>query len=187
MLTAEQTAAVRRWLDEGAGLDEVQSRLKDEFGLSMTYMDVRFLVLDIGAEVKDKELPKAAEKPAAPAGAADGSFASPAGSGPDDGVATEDEDFTNAPQGADGDVADEAPSADGDASAGKVSVSLDKVVQVGAMMSGTVTFSDGVVGNWMLDRFGRLALTKVSQPGYQPSDADLAAFQMELQSKLSGY
>ena len=179
MLTAEQTAAVRRWVEEGAGLNDVQRRLKDEFGISMTYMDVRFLVLDIGAEVKDKEPPKAAEKPAAPA-AGDAPFAQSAADGGD-------EDFADAPPGGDDGLADETPAGDGDASSGKVSVSLDKVVQVGAMMSGTVTFSDGVSGNWILDRFGRLALTKVSQPGYQPSDADLAAFQMELQSKLSGY
>jgi hypothetical protein len=86
------------------------------------------------------------------------------------------------PAGEDADLA----SPDG-APASKVSVTLDKVVRAGAMMSGTVTFSDGVEGGWMLDRFGRLALTKISKPDYQPTEADLEAFQLELQSKLSAY
>ena len=63
-LTNEQRQAVRKWVADGAGLSEVQKRLKDELGLSMTYMDVRFLVLDLGAKVKDKPAPKPAKPPA---------------------------------------------------------------------------------------------------------------------------
>ena len=54
------------------------------------------------------------------------------------------------------------------------------------MASGSVTFSDGVTGGWYLDQMGRLALTKISKPGYQPSREDLEAFQIELQNKLTG-
>lgn len=49
--------AVKEWIDGGASLAEVQTRLKDELGVSLTFMDVRMLVLDIGAEVQDKPEP----------------------------------------------------------------------------------------------------------------------------------
>ena len=181
MLDDLQKQAVAKWIEEGAGLSEVQRRIKDEFGISMTYMDVRFLVLDLGAQVKDKKSdePKADEpKAAADTGAAqprpDGETAEPdslagaADTGPNDAVASDG--YT--PPGMDG--------------ASAVKVELDRIVRAGAMASGTVTFSDGVTGSWYLDRFGRLGLTKVSKPDYQPSRADLEEFQIALQEKLAG-
>ena len=68
---------------------------------------------------------------------------------------------------------------------GAVSVSLDRVVQAGALASGSVTFSDGVTAKWMLDQMGRLGLSSVSQPGYRPSTEDLQAFQVAIQNKLA--
>lgn len=53
-LSEAQKQAVKQWVDEGAGLSELQRRLSDEFGVSMTYMDIRFLVIDLGLQVKDK-------------------------------------------------------------------------------------------------------------------------------------
>lgn len=47
------------WVAEGATLAEVQRRLKDEFGVSLTYMDVRFLVDDLKLEIKEQ--PKQSE------------------------------------------------------------------------------------------------------------------------------
>ena len=90
-------------------------------------------------------------------------------------------------------VADEAPDAaddgfddDGQGTpAGGVSVSADRVVQAGALASGTVTFPDGVSANWMLDRMGSLGLSNVSQAGYRPSPEDVRVFQMALQDKLA--
>ena len=58
MLDESQKEQVRQWAAEGAGLSEIQRRIKDEFGISMTYMDVRFLMLDLHADVKDKPEPK---------------------------------------------------------------------------------------------------------------------------------
>ncbi len=143
----------------------MQRRINEEFGISMTYMDVRFLVLDIGAELKDKEPPKKEEPAEEKADAAPAAMA--------------DEDAADAADAAAEDEAIETePLPIGN---GKVSVTLDKVVRAGALASGTVIFSDGVEGGWMLDQMGRLALTKISQPGYQPSEADIQAFQVELQ------
>lgn len=174
-LAAEQKAAVRSWVEDGAGLNEVQRRIKDEFGLSMTYMDVRFLVLDIGAEVKDRQPEKKEEPQPAEMPAREPMEAEPV-----------DESAGGLAEPMEAEAA--APVEENGTLSAKVSVTLDKIVRAGALASGSVTFSDGVVGGWMLDRMGRLALTKISQPGYQPTDADLEAFQMELQSKLSaGY
>ena len=53
-LTQEQIEQIRRWLDEGASLGDVQARIRGEFGLHPTFFDVRMLVMDIGAQVKDK-------------------------------------------------------------------------------------------------------------------------------------
>ena len=57
-LTAEQTQSVRDWLAAGASLADVQSKLRETFDLHLTYMDVRLLILDIGAAVQDKPQPK---------------------------------------------------------------------------------------------------------------------------------
>lgn len=161
-LTLEQKAAVGRWVEDGARLADVQRRIHDEFGVQMTYMEVRLLVLDIGATPKDKPEPAEPAEPAPPA-----------------------------PDGAEGQDGAEAPltpeSPDAPPAGGSVTVELDKVVRAGAAMSGSVTFSDGVTGSWVLDAYGRLGITKVSRPGYQPTEADISAFQMELQKKLSGY
>lgn len=61
-LSDEQTGQVRAWADEGAQLPDIQKKLQEEFGLSATYMDTRFLILDLGIELrKDEEEAKPAE------------------------------------------------------------------------------------------------------------------------------
>lgn len=64
-LTEEQRQQVARWLAQGAKLSEVQDRLAKEFGLRLTYMEVRLLVDDLKLQVKDPE-PDTAEPPAKP-------------------------------------------------------------------------------------------------------------------------
>ncbi|BCU78794.1 hypothetical protein [Luteolibacter sp. LG18] len=59
-LTGEQKAALIQWAAEGATMADLQRRLKEEFELGITYMDTRFLVLDLGLELKEEE--KAPEK-----------------------------------------------------------------------------------------------------------------------------
>ncbi len=52
-----------------------------------------------------------------------------------------------------------------------VSVTVDKATLIpGAIASGSVTFSDGVTGNWVVDQYGRPGFSKISQPGL-PSHA----------------
>lgn len=154
-LTEEQQNAVRAWAAQGLGLSEIQKKIEDEFGLSPTYMDVRFLIIDLGITLRDK--------PASTVGASTDvskapATASPAGGGP-------------AAQGA---------SPDG----GAVRVDVDVVTKPGAVVSGQVTFSDGVSAAWFLDQTGRLAID-AGQPGYKPSEQDLAEFQQELRDALA--
>ncbi len=187
-LTEGQKAAVGRWLADGASLGDVQSRLQEEFGVKMTYMEVRFLVLDIGAKVKEKETPREIDAPIAPAPGA------PAGMGvdedfgdqdiPESGMEPVEAEDDAAPAG---EEAGDAASGGAAPEAGGVTIEIDKVVRAGAALSGTVKFSDGVTGTWMLDRYMRLGLTSVSKPGYKPSAADLQSFQMRLEEALSAY
>jgi hypothetical protein len=54
-LTIEQLEAVRTWVAAGDTLSEVQKKLRSEFNLQMTFFDVRMLVMDLGAQLKDRE------------------------------------------------------------------------------------------------------------------------------------
>jgi hypothetical protein len=70
------------------------------------------------------------------------------------------------------------------AGAGNVKVNVDTIAQPGAVVSGSVTFSDGNTAAWYLDQFGRLGLAPKKQ-GYKPPASDLQVFQTELQNELA--
>jgi hypothetical protein len=70
-LTPEQIAALKQWAAEGASMSDLQRHLKEDFGHSLTYMDTRFLILDLGIELIEeaKVVPKEEEKaPPVPTG-----------------------------------------------------------------------------------------------------------------------
>lgn len=75
-LTPEQISKVSAWVADGATLSQIQERLSSQLDVSMTYMDVRFLVDDLNLALVEKEEPKKAEEavadaaPAEPAAAA---------------------------------------------------------------------------------------------------------------------
>ncbi len=54
-LSDSQKATVTQWIQAGRSLADVQSSLREEFGISMTYMDVRFLVDDLDIAVVEEE------------------------------------------------------------------------------------------------------------------------------------
>jgi hypothetical protein len=60
-LSDDQKSALHRWAAEGASIADLQKRLKEEYALAITYMDARFLVLDLGIELQDT--PKEEAKP----------------------------------------------------------------------------------------------------------------------------
>ena len=166
-LTPEQKQAVSQWVAAGDNLYAVQKKLIDQFKVSMTYMDVRFLVDDLNLQLVD---------PAPKADASDVSKtpapAAPEKAGPAD-KASEKPGLGN-----------EGSAEDAHGSPG-VRVTVDKVsLNPNAMASGTVTFPDGVTGKWMVDLQGRPGLTDVSKPGYRPSPADAQAFMQELSLAL---
>lgn len=51
-LDSAQKSALAAWIQAGVSLSEAQKRLESEFGLRMTYMDVRFAVDDLNLELK---------------------------------------------------------------------------------------------------------------------------------------
>ncbi|MDD5139825.1 MAG: hypothetical protein PHY43_06135 [Verrucomicrobiales bacterium] len=64
-LDEAQRQRVSAWIIEGAKLSEIQNRLLSEFGVKLTYMEVRFLVDDLKLTPKDPEPPKVVAPPAA--------------------------------------------------------------------------------------------------------------------------
>lgn len=194
-LSPEQQQIVASWVAAGDNLSEIQKKLSEQFKISMTYRDVRFLVDDLNLSLKDpapkvdasdvSKAPAAAPMPRGSAPEKKGFFdkakeklglgqAEPAAGGPAP-QPTEDEDYP-AEEGFD----DELP-----AGATNVSVSVDKVTLIpGAVASGTVTFSDGVTGKWIIDQYGRPGFTEISQSGYRPKPDDAQAFMQELSRAL---
>ncbi len=82
-LSPEQLAQVEQWAADGANLNQVQDRLKTEFGISLTYLDARLLMVDVGVRLQEK--PREPEKVTVPPEAAppaDESFADPTESSP---------------------------------------------------------------------------------------------------------
>jgi len=56
--TEEQKREVARWINEGVGLSAIQKRLSAEFGITLTYMDVRFLIDDLDLTIQDEDEPE---------------------------------------------------------------------------------------------------------------------------------
>ncbi len=67
---------------------------------------------------------------------------------------------------------------------GRVSVKVDSITKPGAMVSGTVTFSDGKDSTWYLDQTGRLGMVP-AEAGYRPPEPDIAEFQALLEQELA--
>ncbi len=76
------------------------------------------------------------------------------------------------------------PSPGASPAAGKVAVSVDQITKPGSIVSGKVAFSDGQTADWYLDQTGRLGVVP-KLPGYKPSAADVADFQLALQQEVA--
>jgi hypothetical protein len=144
-LTDEQKAQISEWMQSGATLSDVQRRLREEFDISLTYMDVRFLIDDLNISMAEPE--------------------------PDEDAATDGVETTEP------EIVDEG----GD---GSVSVDVDAIMRPGALVSGTVRFSDGVSLGWQLSASGQLGLLPGDDPTYRPSPEDVQAFQLKLDEVL---
>jgi hypothetical protein len=154
-LNEGQRRKVAEWIEQGAKLSEIQTRIGKEFEISMTYMDVRFLIDDLKLKPKDVQ-------PTAPVtvGADKSSSTAPA----------------KTPAG--------SPAPAKETALDGVSVTVDHVARPGAIVSGRVKFSDGKGGAWLIDQMGRPGLVPDEQ-GYRPSQADIGEFQAQLQEELA--
>jgi hypothetical protein len=56
-LSEEQIENVKTWIRSGKSLAAVQNLLREEYKIPMTYMDVRFLVDDLGVVAEDLDEP----------------------------------------------------------------------------------------------------------------------------------
>lgn len=151
---------VSAWIAEGLKLADIQKRLVTELGVNLTYIEVRFLVDDLKLTPIDPVPPKSPTLPA-PAETAAPSAPAPAG-------------LSTTP------LSQEEAAHLG----GNVSVNVDAVTRPGALVSGSVTFSDGQTAAWYLDQMGRLGVVPKTQ-GYKPSPPDVEAFQRGLEAELS--
>ncbi len=159
-LTAEQLALVEQWASEGANLNTIQDRLKSDFGLTLTYLDARLLMLETGVRLKEKEKPKAPPPEPAPTPAQD-----PAAN----------------------EAGDWQPPANAESTSpgASLQVTVDQIALPETMVSGKVTFSDGTLATWFFDQSGRIGLGGVPQ-GYRPPQGDVPLFQRELDRLLQG-
>jgi len=142
-LTDSQKTAVSTWIADGKSLAEVQGLLREEFSVSMTYMDVRFLVDDLNIVFAEPE--------------------------PEETTAV--------------DAQAEAPEL-AEAEPGGVTVDVDAIPRPGALVNGSVVFTDGVKLGWQLSSTGQLGLIPGDDPDYRPNPEDLQSFQDQLQDVL---
>lgn len=157
-LNEQQKAQVRAWLENGLQLGEIQKRLEADLGISATYLDVKMLVSDLQVLPKDPE-------------PANGALKKPAGGD------TNSDKRSGAPTNAGLGGTATSP-------AGRVSVAVDQLTKPGAVLSGSVTFSDGKKGTWYVDETGRIGVAPAER-GYRPSQSDMSKFQVALEEELS--
>ncbi len=159
-LTDAQKQQVSAWLEEGLKVADVQKKMAAELGVTMTYMEVRFLLDDLRLKPKDPEPPKAPPA-ASPIAAPAAGLAAPAAAG-----------------------SPAVPASDAAAPAlGGVKLSVDTLARPGTVVSGKVTFSDGQTAEWYLDQMGRMGVVPGTK-GYKPSQTDVMEFQDLLQLEL---
>tara|TARA_B110000208_G_scaffold66130_2_gene85797 strand:- start:36017 stop:36466 length:450 start_codon:yes stop_codon:yes gene_type:complete len=142
-LTESQKTTVSTWIADGKSLAEVQGLLREEFSISMTYMEVRFLVDDLNIVFTEPE-PEVTKDVDAQAEVPELAEIQPAG----------------------------------------VTVDVDAIPRPGALVNGSVVFSDGVKLGWQLSSTGQLGLIPGDDADYRPNPEDLQNFQDQLQDVL---
>ena len=163
-LSEDQLKSVAAWFAGGASLDEIQKRLVAEYGVHMTYFDLRMIVAELPQPEEGEEA--TGETPVDPGNGQDARCPSGDATGETPVV----------PEEAEADAQERVPP--------EVTVECDAIMIPGTMASGDVTFSDGVKGKWYLDQMGRLGLGGDLPQGYRPSPADGAMFQARLMEAL---
>lgn len=133
-VTNEQLGFVRQWAAQGVDLNGIQKRLASDCHVHLTFMEVRFLLLDHGIVIAQPQEQKASSQEKAD----------------ETGEKSEHEDPVGEEEGA-----SEAPS-------GQPVVTLDELQLPGALISGKVVFPSGIKGAWMIDQTGRFGWNDLS-------------------------
>ena len=127
-LTPQQRQLVEQWAAAGASLNQIQDRLRSECATTLTYMETRLLIMELGVKIQDKprEVPPEPQTvpPIAESDTAKDSLS----------------------------AIPEAPKS------GALKVSVDEVPPPGAVISGRATFSDAVTVQWFMDEQGRFGM-----------------------------
>ena len=187
VLSPEHQEIVRVWAAQGDSISDIQTKLASEFGVHLSYMDTRFLLLDLSVTLAELNAKKAESPPPAtpaePEPEPEGYGAVPPLPGePEDdaGLPPEEDELPPEPE--------TAPPAADPATPSVFQVELGRIQRPGFAVSGSLVCSDGVNGEWGVDNYGSLALAFPDNKGYRPSAADKQAFIGKLRSLLSaGY
>lgn len=188
-LTDLQEEQVRGWVASGLGIGGVQTKLEKEFGISMTYMDVRFLIDDIGAEIKEPEkkadlsgaLQNAGALPDAADALQEGLGGSASGDVAGDSLSGEGADVGRVGAGGHFDGGENLS----EGRAEGVNISVDELPKSGCVASGSVVFSDGGSAKWAVRRDGGLDFAP-EVDGYMPPTQDIGEFENKLREVMGG-
>jgi hypothetical protein len=183
MTTKERDEYIASQLNAGVSLSDVQTKLAQEYGVKMTYFELRMLAMGLAVDWEKQDKPKPAATPApvvaAPqeAAAADDDMAAADDFNADDAEDTEAEPTD--------DDDNEEPDDDEAAAEGETKIVLDETPHPGAALSGTAVFASGASGKWALSRNGRLGF-EPDEGSKEPDENDWQLFQAELQKTLQG-
>ncbi|MBQ7651583.1 MAG: hypothetical protein IJS15_11525 [Victivallales bacterium] len=167
MTNQERDELIMEKLNSGMSLSDLQKLLDSEYGMKMTYFELRMIVSELRIEwdkQEKKHKPAIPMQPAPAPQASEQKAAEPLNGFADEELSSDD---------------DEAEDAEG----GTV-VTIDDAPMQGAVMSGSVKFASGASGKWMMNRMGQLGLASLDEGSEQPTQDDLMLFQQELQTVL---
>ena len=177
MTNQERDELIMEKLNSGMSLSDLQKLLDSEYGMKMTYFDLRMIVSGLRIEWDKQEKKR---KPVIAAQPAQAPKAAPAPQKPEPAMAAEED--AEVSEGEDDEFADEK--ADEETAAGGTVVTVDDAPMPGAVMSGSVKFASGASGKWMMNRMGQLGIASLDEGSAQPTQDDLMLFQQELQTTL---
>lgn len=186
-LNGLQKDEVAKWFSAGASLDEIQKRIKSEFGIHLTYLDVRLLVAELpqpeeageagDGESKTTGTPKT-PRPEPP------EYDQALSQGPESHTGEgEEADLREGEVLSEGEMRPEGEECPEGQALPAPTVTIDALMLPGTIASGDVTFTDGKTGKWYLDQMGRLGIGNLPE-GYRPSPTDAALFQQQLMGLL---
>ncbi len=155
-ISPEQLDAVRLWASQGVDLNGIQKNLVTECGVHLTYMEVRFLLLDHGIEIAQAQAapapqpaPQAAAQPPAPE--------------PAPAAAT-------------------APAPTPGTTPVRPKMEFDDIQIPGTILSGKCEFPGGTKVGWQIDTLGQLNCTQLAGT---MTPEEQQAFVFELRQVLS--